>query len=198
MSTMWRVPPLWQGQTVVVMASGPSLTPQQVRLVAEAGHPAVATNNSYRMCPQAQALVANDARWWQQHPKALDFAALKISCDVPPHPEVLTQRITGVEGYDPDPECVRTGGNSGYTAVHIAAQAGAARILLLGFDMRGGHWHREHAPPLRATPPETYARWIRRFRTLAAALQQRGVEVVNCTPGSALDAFPLDALVNCV
>lgn len=192
MATPWRVPPhLWRGQTVVVMASGPSLLPSVVEAVRLSGVPTVVTNNTHSAAPWASLLVANDQAWWDVHRDgALAFPGLKYSASDPPIEGVLTQRITGAEGYDPDPECVRHGGNSGYTAVHIAAQAGARRILLCGMDMRGGHWHPDHPRPLRTTPPATFARWIERFAILAPALERIGVEVIDCTPGGALAAFP--------
>lgn len=191
MATPWRVPStLWQGRTVVVMASGPSLLPSVVEAVHLSGAPTLVTNSTHLAAPWATLLVANDASWWDVHyHEAMAFLGLKYSASDPPYEGVLTQRITGAEGYDPDPECLRTGGNSGYTAVHIAAQAGARRILLCGMDMRGGHWHPEHRPPLRTTPSPTFARWIERFATLAPALERIGVDVVNCTPGSAIKCF---------
>jgi hypothetical protein len=191
MAIPWRVPPnLWQGQTVVVMASGPSLLPSVVEAVHQSGAIALVTNNTHKLAPWARMLIANDASWWDVHrDEAMQFPGLKYSASDPPIDGVLTQRITGAEGYDPDPDCLRTGGNSGYTAVHIAAQAGASRVLLCGFDMRGGHWHPDHAKPLRTTPPSSYERWIARFATLAPELERIGVEVINCTERSALGCF---------
>ena len=45
------------------------------------------------------------------------------------------------------------------------------------------------ASGLRETLPETYTRWVQRFAALAPLLAARGVDVVNCTPGSALRCF---------
>lgn len=181
---------MWSGQTVAVLASGPSLSLEQSQQVAAAGIPAVVTNNTYQRAPGAALLYAADASWWHENREALAFPGLKVSAQDVPSAAVLTLRMTGADGYDPDPECLRTGGNSGYASVHIAAQAGAKRILLLGFDMRAsGHWHGEHPKPLRRTPQPTYERWIARFEGLAVELAQRGVDVINCTPGSALQCF---------
>lgn len=88
-----------------------------------------------------------------------------------------------------DPELIYTGGNSGYQAINLAWHFGAARILLLGYDMRPGHWHGKHPRPLSNYSP--YEEWVRRFRLLAGDLD---IPVVNCTPGSALDAFPMASL----
>jgi len=191
----WAVPArLWAGQTVAVLASGPSMTP----LVAAAVRniPTIVINDTFRLAPWAALLYAADAAWWQANPDALAFAGLKVTVDSVPGVEAL--RNTGSTGFDPDPQCIRTGSNSGYQGVHIAAQAGATRILLCGFDMtakRGAHWFGAHRPDLKNTDPETYERFIRRFATLKDALDARGVEVINCTPGSALKCFPFGDLV---
>jgi hypothetical protein len=56
--------------------------------------------------------------------------------------------------------------------------------------MRGGHWHKKHESPLRDHGEGIYPRWIKRFATLAGPLAARGIEVINCTPGSALTTWP--------
>lgn len=193
----WSVPLAWQGETVVVMASGPSMNQSIANSVKRAQVPCIAVNNTFKLAPWADMLYAADAKWWTETPKAQEFEGLKVSVRRefdPPMPYLHQLRHSGTQGYDPDPRNLRTGGNSGYQAVHIAAQAGAARILLCGFDMNGGHWHGDHVEPLRNTILDSYKVWIKHFHTLASSLQQRSVEVINCTPGSALDAFPMATL----
>lgn len=182
---------MWEGQTVAVLASGPSMSQAVADQVHGYGLPAIAVNNTWQLAPWAQVLYAADAQWWQHNPKALDFAGLKVSVKTgEPLPKAVhALRQTGYEGFDPDPGCVRVGGNSGYQAVHVAANAGAKTILLLGFDMHGTHWHGEHRPPLRETGPATYDRWSRVFETLKTP-----AEIVNCTPGSRIECFRMDRL----
>jgi hypothetical protein len=109
-------------------------------------------------------------------------------------PAVHLVRNGGTEGLSTQPDALRTGGNSGYQAVGLAIAAGAATVVLLGYDMRavGGrlHWHREH-------PASTYEGWysdvyVKLFRKMGKL--PPGVRVVNCTPGSALDCFERGAL----
>lgn len=163
-------------------------------LVASSGASSVVINNTFQLAPWADMLYGADSDWWTYHAQtALKFAGLKVTAHASvPFRQVMELRTTGKEGFDPDPSAVRTGGNGGATAVHIAAHAGAARILLCGFDMRGAgqHWHGEHPAPLRSTAEHTYRNWIRRFGVLAAELKTRGIEVINCTPGSALRCCP--------
>lgn len=154
------------------------------------GLPTIAINSTFRLAPWADMLYAADAEWWAHSANhdALKFAGLRVSVSEAP-PGVLRLRHTGPEGFDPDPACLRTGSNSTYQAVHIAIHAGASRVLLFGVDMTGGHWHGKHPPGLRETPEEHYALFMRRFETLVEPAAKLGVDVVNCTPGSALNAF---------
>lgn len=191
----WTVPRCFAGQTVAVLASGPSMNQGQADMLRAAGVPCIAINSTFRLAPFAWALYAADAAWWT-HPlnrDALAFPGEKVSVEAVAGVHML--QFTGTTGFDPNPTCIRSGGNSGYQGVHLAAHAGAKRILLLGFDMRGdSHWHGDHPAPLRKTEPEHYDRWIPRFDALALELGRRDVEVVNCTPGSALKAFPMATL----
>lgn len=135
-------------------------------------------------------LYAADAAWWRHHAdEALKFPGLKVTCDdSTPFPAVKCLKVSGKHGFDPDPACVRTGNNSGYQALHIAVQAGAARVLLFGFDMHGTHWHGRHPEPLANTSRKTFETWLERFGELAVELKDR-VDVVNCSPDSRLSCF---------
>lgn len=94
-------------------------------------------------------------------------------------------------GLSLDCRAILTGRNSGYQALNIAVLAGAKKIVLLGYDMRfdGGkqHWFGEH--PIRNTEAE-FATYAKRFRSTLPQLKTLGVEVLNCSPISLIDAFP--------
>lgn len=183
----WSVPPLWRGRTVAILASGPSMSQEVANLVRAAGIRAIVINSTYRLAPWADMLYAADAQWWREHPMAQEFPGLRVS--VSAMLGVLQLQNTGTEGYEPHRMGIRTGGNSGYQALHIAIHGEAERILLCGFDMsnRGGlHWHGAHPAPLRNTDDHSYTRWVERF----AALKDIGPEIINVTPGSAITCFP--------
>jgi hypothetical protein len=85
------------------------------------------------------------------------------------------------------------GSNSGAGAILLAATLGARQIMLLGYDCKidgKRHWHEDHKRPLGNC--ESAHRWPEYFRKAAELLS--GVDVVNCTPGSALDVFPMGEL----
>lgn len=83
------------------------------------------------------------------------------------------------------------GGNGGYQAINLAALAGAERIILLGYDMKHdgkrSNWHDGH--PVK-TRDRLIRGWIPQFRRLADELTKDGVQVINASEDTALDAFP--------
>lgn len=186
----FAVPRMFEGETVAVLATGQSMSQEVADSVREL--PCIAVNDAFRLAPWAAMLIAADKRWWDANPEAMGFAGLKISSQ----PGAVNYlRPSGSMGFDPDPSRIRTGGNSGYQAVHVAIQAGAKRILLLGFDMHGTHYFGPHTKKVGGRAlgnpnPEKFRVWLDRFGGLA----NRGAEIINCTPGSALGAFPMARL----
>lgn len=203
----------WPGATVVILASGPSLTVEQCEAVqvwresaGDAGaaqmRRCIAINTTFRRAPWADVLYACDAPWWKLH---IDEVLKTFRGDQLWTQDELAMRSHGINRVRsaPKPGLSKegglihtggegTGGNSGYQAVNLAYQAGAKRLVLLGFDMNrvhGAHWHGNHPVGLPSTPPHLFTTWIRVFDGIARDLATEGVEVVNCSPGSALKCF---------
>lgn len=139
-------------------------------------------------------LYAADARWWLHYAqRALKFPGLKVSASEPPFPAIFGLKVTGNEGYDATPGTIRTGGNSAYQSLHIAVQAGARRVLLCGVDLHvraGSHHHGDHPGALRNPSQVDLKNMVTRFRSLKEPMKKMGVEVLNCSLDSDLDAFP--------
>jgi hypothetical protein len=192
----WTIPRLWPGKTVAILAPGPSLKKATADLVQARGLPTIAVTSAAPLAPWADMIYAADEDFWRINRWAFDLPGMKVGmCSYPGVLELAISRRTEARGedrhngFDPDPSRLRTGGNSGYQALSIAVHAGAAKILLFGFDMGGTHWHGEYPAPLRNTHPDQFAKWIERFRELAPLLLARRIDVVNCSPTSALDCF---------
>lgn len=68
---------------------------------------------------------------------------------------------------------------------------GAARIILLGYDMgaTGGrlHWHPDHGGRLHNPLPGKFKDWVANFNKLAGFCP---VPIVNCSRATALNCFP--------
>lgn len=169
--------------TWAVLATGPSLTVEQVDAVKHLN--VVAVSDAYRLAPWAKAIASTDAAWWKANPDALKFEGWKFGAFPSFRP------VPGVERFNAD-----THTNSGLLGLMVAVSLGAKRILLLGFDMKapGKHFFGEHKPPLKSTKPARMEAFKKQF----ANYRPRGVEIVNCTPGSALKAYPSRNLEDCL
>jgi hypothetical protein len=190
------VPQLCPGGTVVCLAGGPSLTQADVDY-CRGKATVIAINDAYKLAPWADVLYACDKRWWDWHKGAGSFKGLKYALQRPAlkWPGVHILQNTGPHGLELKRNAVRNGKNSGYQAINVAVHLGAKRIVLLGYDMhipQGGpsHWFGEH--PLGGPPPVRSFRGL--FRGLVKPLQELGIEVVNCSRVTELDAFPRQPL----
>lgn len=204
----WPVPVIWPGETAVIVAGGPSVDLRQIRLIARAhlagGCRVIAVNDSVYPCWWADWLHACDQKWWLWHREtAVKFPGTRTTTDeaVPEEWAHLLRRIapdkrTGFcGGFAEEPDAVCTGGNSGYQAIQIAVKAGAMKVVLVGFDMKprrengdfAVHWFGDHPDGVRS---DFNATMLPHFPSLVEPLAERGVEVINATPGSALDCFP--------
>jgi hypothetical protein len=196
--TYYEVPRLWPGETFVCVASGPSLRKEDVEYVRGRAR-VIAVNNNYILAPWADVLYACDARWWrwfwEPNPKnqgfgAKDFAGLKFTLTSPVWPGCRLLKNMGGAGLEVKPHGLRTGRNGGYQAINLAAHLGAARILLLGYDMQRtwgrNHWHADHPTNMRSPLGD----FVKFFDGLAEGLQKAGIEAINCSRETAIEAFP--------
>lgn len=183
---------------MVIAASGPSLTAEQIEAVR--GYPLIAINTTFRLAPHANMVYGADWAWWRVHQAEVEKTqALRVTQSVDafggkPPAGLLVLQSVGKRGFSVEPDVIHQGGNSGYQAANIAFLAGASRILLIGFDMKAGlkkHWHGDHPPECNKS--SNYGSFIQSFRTI-----EEDVEIINCTPGSALDAFPKRDLSECL
>jgi hypothetical protein len=165
--------------TFAILASGPSMS-QAVAGAVRGRCRAIAVSDSYRLAPWADALVAQDWAWWKVHQEAKFFRGRKF-CG----PAVRGESPHPVEQLEPDGMIVSST-NSGLLACLVAVKFfGASRILLLGLDMHGSHFFGPHPSPLGNTSEQRFEALKGQF----ARWKPKGVEVLNCTPGSGLQCF---------
>lgn len=205
----------WSGKKAVLLGGGPSLTSEQVELVRAARAAdrvrVIAINDAYRIAPFADICYFADSRWFGWHkekPEFLAFAGEKCSIrntgmnvdDASVH--LLRNKHFPIHGYEIslDAGALATGRNSGYQAVNLAILAGAAPLILLGFDGKQdgegrGHWFGEH--PERE-PVAAFAEYCKAFTAGAADIKAAGARVLNASPGSAIDDFEKVDLADCL
>jgi hypothetical protein len=198
----WTCPRLYPGETIVILAGGPSLDTEDIATVAVA-HVlglcrVIAVNSTWRKFRTADVLYGGDCAWWNANLDAQAWPGLKIGCS-----QIGAERWPAVvnkinhlrnEGIETEPHLVGAGTNSGHQAINIAVHLGGARVLLLGYEFgagRGGqlHHHADHPEPLRNPDPVSFARWLRLIETTAAPLAVLGIDIVNCSRVSAITCF---------
>jgi hypothetical protein len=197
----YTVEPIWKGRTAIIVASGPSFSAKQARAIAKArmdvgsDFRVIAINDAVYLAWWADWLHSCDNLWWHWNIQTVHtFRGIKTTLaeDVPAPWVTGYLQNTGLQGFDEDPSCCRTGGNSGYQAICLAMHAGAKRIVLVGFDMKAAddgqsHFFGEHPG---AQPNAFKSVMLPQFETLKPALEKMEISVINATPGSALRTFP--------
>lgn len=202
---LWRAEPIFAGHTIACVAGGPSLSLSQIREIgiarAKDAIRVIAINDAVYPCFYADVLYACDKTWWQAHDGVPGFDGRRVTLKhgaVDGYDGADWLVSTGPEGLELDASGLRTAGNSGYQAINLAVHLGAKRILLVGYDMRGdnaSHWFGQHPPECRKTMVGGFDRMAKHFITMVSPLKELGVEVINCTPRSAITAFPMGDLM---
>jgi hypothetical protein len=123
-----------------------------------------------------------------------DPAPLKLE---PQYPASVSRLANlGCDGFSADPNGIYTGNNGGFQALNIAALSGGAPIQLVAYDMHfnGDRTHSHNGHRERVAESAYRKDYAKRFRFAKDHLNAAGIRVVNCTPGSALDCFPMSTI----
>lgn len=159
-----------------VLASGPSMSQEVADSVRHLN--VVAVSDVYRLAPWANALASQDKQWWRERPEALKFEGPKF-CGATEPPSGV-QRLPGIQ----------TGSNSGVLGIRVARENfGATKIILLGFDGHGTHFFGPHTGRLKNTSEMWRKVHMEQHRQEAHACRWFKVQVWNCTPGTAIEAY---------
>ena len=220
----WQVPRIWEEGDVWIIGGGPSI-PRQfdvpdkvIRDVVRGVSPpsayspymtqlhnkhVIAINVAYMIGDWIDMVFFGDGGFFLKHrEKVALFPGLKVSCspktqDVP-WVKYVARNGQHPRGISPNPKMVSWNGNSGAAAVSVAANAGARRIILLGFDMKLGgrndqHWHDlygrgaiKEEQRLKKMP---FHKHLRGFPTIAEDAKRRKIEILNASPDSAITCF---------
>lgn len=161
-----------------LIASGQSVTQELVDGLR--GERRIVVNDAWKLAPDAEALCANDAAWWNEN--------LKNGLGAFQGRRFCTRDVRGVEKV----RCelgIETGSNSALLGLHVAIKVfGATRIVLYGVDMHGTHYFGRHKT-LPNTAPHRFEIFKRQFAEYAKRIP-KGIEVLNASPISTLACFP--------
>ncbi|MEX1840928.1 hypothetical protein KMW40_10945 [Enterobacter cloacae] len=172
-------------QSMICIASGPSLTNTDCELIINTRLPVIAVNSSWAAVSSCHHIYAADCCWWEEYGAGITSEAARWCGDE------FTARRFGINWL---PSAIPGSFNSGQRAIELAIHLGASRVLLLGYDCsirHGTHWHGNHA--LLSNPNKfSVARWQDEFSRLRAVAG--GVEIINCSRFTRLTCFPRQSL----
>ena len=178
--------------TFVCIASGPSLTKEQVASIPD-GTNVICVNDNYRLYPKCQHLFAADGKWWKEY---YDDVLSTVSRDcrlhtsykaTPRYPRLEYWRTHHSESQIGSSELFH-GGSSGIMAIELARILGATKIILIRYDGKADgkkiHWFGDH--PEHMSNAGALRRWPNEFERLDNAYRRLGIDLVNCSLDTAL------------
>ena len=207
----------WKGKPCIVVGGGPSLEDFDWELLR--GWRVIGVNRVYeRFDPTI--IFSMDTRFlrWIMEEKYGDEAKKKFmaskaykvwlctyNCKLAPEIYIVKVWKNYSQGFRAFPDTMLNGighgNNSGYGALNLAVCLGADPIYLLGYDMSyrkikddgpfdavtRTHWHEGHPQP---HSPNTVERFVQYFQLPAVKAKEKGFEIINLNPKSALPYFP--------
>lgn len=148
--------------------------------------------------PWADALYALDPPIWAAMKGAPEFQGVKLTADRGMCHEFGAFFIPLKRHYDhillpgDEDDWIGDGGNSGFQMLNIAIKRFLKRrIVLIGFDMQGTHWHGKHPKGLNNPQESNFLRWRNVLNAEAPILRAAGIEVYRECDRSLLLNYPI-------
>jgi len=198
-----------QSKTVCCIATGPSLTQQQVDTARGKGLRLFVCNNAYQLALDAELLYAVNLAWWDHYwTQVKDLPCEKWTTNREAADKYGLNWIAerNADGLSTDPGMIHHGHGSGFSLVSMAHKKGATRIALLGYDLKYAPDYDGRARSAGSGPrhffgeyPSSMQHWpsvqvkdgvhVELLRLYQSVRDQGLVELINCTPGSALESI---------
>lgn len=200
MTTAWKPEPIWDGQDAYIIGGGPSLKSFNWDLLR--GRNTIGCNSAYLLGPAiCKVCFFGDHKFFLKYQTELqEFQGLVVTnCR-----RFLTKPVPWLKAMHRRPRGLALGDtlgwnfSSGAAAINLALLFGAARVFLLGIDLRseeGQHnWHDRQPDHLT---PQTYQRFQRGFQCVADDLPKLfpGRQVISISDEDHLGLFPVRSVV---
>ena len=225
---MWTVPKIWAEGDVYIIGGGSSLTKQfeipeeVVDSVKYKKQPlsvyspymqklhdkhVIGVNVAFLLGDWVDMVFFGDNKFYLAYrEKIAVFPGLKVTCHAhfrnnkygKEYVKYLMKHNNQPKGISTNPKKVSWNANSGAAAISVATNAGAKRIILLGFDMKLDedgfqHCHTEYrnkdnlkSSSKKALP---FARHLRGFGAIQQDAEKRGIEILNASENSRIKVF---------
>jgi len=186
---------------VACIGTGPSLTPEQIEVARAKGFRLFGCNRVFLDVPDLEVMYAVNQGFWDRYiDRAREHPCEKWTTCLPAAQKYGLNylREKWGAGLCTEEKTIYHGHGSGYSLIGVAHKLGAERIILIGYDMKfpegydgrqresGGkrHYFGEYEPELQHWPKNPFTDLLPLYREIH---EQGLVEIINCSPGSALE-----------
>lgn len=188
--------PDWRGECVAIVGSGVSTRATDLSLLRDRIH-VIAIKTNIDLLPFAEVVYGCDAPWWIDRKGLPDYKGLKIFHGQQASHFKDMHRVEIEISKDSillhEPMRIGNGGNSGFQAINLAAQFGAANIILIGFDCHAKkdvHWYGRNKWVNANNPAQAnFNRWLKAFDAAKKDLDRINVSVINTCLDSEIKCF---------
>lgn len=196
----WHIPREWEPNArCFILCSGESIGPQKAQIAKLQGH-FVAVKHGVLLRPDADVLfLAGEGTLTFEMDLIRQFHGKYAVVRSKHHPGLPASVLRVSRAKDHTRLCELTDHVCGYdlgtSAINLAMHFGATEIVMLGYDMAGGHFCKH---PLQNPPQDHFRRHMGPLAALNADAKAKGIRIVNCSPISAVMAFerqPLEAFL---
>lgn len=196
---IWTAAPEWEGEAAFVICGGTSVLQQDLSLLR--GRKVCVINSSAYTYPDADLLYFGDLKWWREHRLKLkdSFKGRMVTVDVnvPPEDPVLRMHKTNPPGLSYAANSVMQRATSLTAIINLLVHMHARPIVLLGADgcegkdEKGKPRTHHHAPHKWEPRSDRFGRWRADLATIVPQLKMRGIEVLNVSPGTQWEWWPV-------
>lgn len=188
----WEIPELWKGDTCYIVGGGPSVN--DVDLDRLRGQNVIVTNSAFEDCPWAPVLFFMDGNWEAKNrDKLYDFPGLIVTI------KRTYEKSKRIRFVHPSPSAyiewrpayMNYASNSGLCSLLLALRFGCSKAILFGFDCRVVSGKMNYHTRYDSHPEASIFNKFKKDFDEKAPLIQQYMEVVNATPSTALDCFPV-------
>lgn len=190
------IPRKYLGEPAVLMASGPSLSKEQIEYIRPlhaAGKIRVfGLNDTYKICDFMDVFYACDPKWWELNPKAVENPCKEKWTQSRPKAEELG--INWVYGSSGQGICliknkIHFGSNSGFQLINLAWHYGIRQFFLIGYNMdvpRGTQQHFFGVHPKGLNQGNNYRGFAAQYDKIQGDIKNL---IINCTEPTMLKCF---------
>lgn len=197
--------PYWAGETVFVVASGPSIMHTNFETIR--GRKVICINSSFERVPFADILYFGDARWYEENKTTINTSfkgrVVTVTNAAKSKRFLKLSRLkpeSQATGFSDRRDTVASQRTSLQGAMNLAAHLCAAtngpvgNIVLIGADMgrddkNNSHGHKPHKW-INRPGNVTWDEQMRHLKWIVPHLQTRGIRVLNCSLTSRIPWWP--------